>query len=105
MWSEGGWTGPDYAVAYAVADSPFGPFTRIGKILQQDSTIARGAGHNSIIQIPQSDKWFIVYHRRPLGETNGNHRETCIDEMHFDKEGLIRPVKITNKGVHKELLK
>ena len=24
MWSEGGWTGPDYSVAYAIADSPFG---------------------------------------------------------------------------------
>jgi hypothetical protein len=36
MWSEGGWTGPDYTVAYAIADSPFGPFKRIGKILQQD---------------------------------------------------------------------
>ena len=36
MWSEGGWTGPDYAVAYAIGSSPLGPFTRIGKILQQD---------------------------------------------------------------------
>jgi len=32
MWSEGGWTGPDYSVAYAIADSPFGPFKRVGKI-------------------------------------------------------------------------
>lgn len=24
MWSEGGWTGPNYAVAYAAADSPLG---------------------------------------------------------------------------------
>ena len=29
MWSEGGWTGPDYSVAYAISDSPFGPFERI----------------------------------------------------------------------------
>ncbi len=105
MWSEGGWTGPDYSVAYAMADSPFGPFTRIGKILQQDSTVATGAGHHSVIQIPGTDKWFIIYHRRPLGETDGNHRVTCIDEMHFDKNGFIEPVKITFKGVKKELLK
>lgn len=39
MWSEGGWGGPDYSVAYAIADSPFGPFKRIGKILQQDPGI------------------------------------------------------------------
>src|SRR6478672_13779431 len=57
MWSEGGWTGPDYCVAYAMADSPFGPFQRIGKILQQDSTIANGAGHHSVIKIPGRDDW------------------------------------------------
>lgn len=105
MWSEGGWTGPDYSVAYAVADTPFGPFERIGKILQQDSTVATGAGHHSVIQVPKTDKWYIVYHRRPLGETNGNHRVTCIDEMHFDEQGRIKPVKITFEGVEKQPLK
>ena len=105
MWSEGGWTGPDYSVAYGIADSPFGPFERVGKILQQDSTVATGAGHHSAIQIPKTDKWFIIYHRRPLGETDGNHRVTCIDEMHFDEKGFIKPVKITNEGVYKEPLK
>ena len=105
MWSEGGWTGPDYAVAYAISDSPFGPFTRIGKILQQDSAVATGAGHHSVIQVPGTDRWYIVYHRRPLGETNGNHRVTCIDELHFDKNGFIEPVKITFDGVKKEPLK
>ena len=105
MWSEGGWTGPDYSVAYAMADSPFGPFTRIGKILQQDSTVATGAGHHSVIQVPGTDKWFIVYHRRPLGEHDGNHRVTCIDEMHFDEKGFIKPVKITSEGVQGEPLK
>ncbi len=49
MWSEGGWTGPGYSIAYAVADSPLGPFKRIGKILQQDPRIATGAGHHSLI--------------------------------------------------------
>ena len=34
MWSEGGWGGPDYSVAYAMGDSPLGPFSRIGKIMQ-----------------------------------------------------------------------
>lgn len=101
MWSEGGWTGPDYSVAYAIANTPFGPFKRIGKILQQDSTVARGAGHHSVLHAPGTDKWFIVYHRRPLSETDGNHRETCIDEMYFDENGLIKPVKMTTDGVNK----
>lgn len=99
MWSEGGWTGPNYAVAYAVADSPFGPFKRIDRILQQDSTIATGAGHHSVMHDAKADEWYIVYHRRPLGETAANHRVTCIEKMTFDAEGRIKPVKLTNEGV------
>jgi len=105
MWSEGDWTGPDYSVAYAIADSPFGPFKRIGKVLQQDETVARGAGHHSVINIPKTDDWYIVYHRRPLTETDGNHRETCIDRMYFDEKDFIKPVKITKEGVEKRILK
>jgi beta-xylosidase len=104
MWSEGGWTGPDYSVAYAIADNPLGPFKRIGKILQQDPKIATGAGHHSIIQIPGKDKWYIVYHRRPLTETDGNSRETCIEDMYFDTNGFIQPVIITKEGVKKNVL-
>ncbi|MEO7802207.1 MAG: glycoside hydrolase family 43 protein [Ginsengibacter sp.] len=99
MWSEGGWTGPDYSVAYAIANSPFGPFKRVGKILQQDTTVATGAGHHSVIQNKQTDDWYIVYHRRPLGETEANHRVTCIDKMTFDQKGFIQPVKITKEGI------
>jgi beta-xylosidase len=105
MWSEGGWGGPDYSVAYAIGDSPFGPFKRIGKILQQDLEVATGAGHHSVIHEPKSDKWYIVYHRRPLSETDGNHRATCIDELFFEENGLIKPVKITFEGVEKNMLK
>jgi beta-xylosidase len=101
MWSEGGWTGPGYHVAYAIADSPFGPFKRLGVILEQDAKIASGAGHHSVIHDPKTGKWFIVYHRRPLGETDANHRVTCIDEMHFDNAGHILPVKMTFTGVSK----
>ena len=105
MWSEGGWTGPDYSVAYAVADSPFGPFKRVGKILQQDPSVATGAGHHSVIRGPGADEWYIVYHRRPLTETDGNHRETCIDRMEFAADGSIKPVKITTEGVSRRPLK
>lgn len=104
MWSEGGWTGPDYCVAYAIADSPAGPFKRVGKILQQDPAIANGAGHHSVIHIPGTDDYYIIYHRRPLTETSGNSRETCIEVLRFDSDGKIIPVKITKEGVAKRKL-
>ena len=105
MWSEGGWGGPNYRVAYAIADSPMGPFERIGTILQQDPAVATGAGHHSVVQAPGTDKWYIIYHRRPLGETDHNHRATCIDQMFFDDKGFIQPVKITNTGVTRQTIK
>lgn len=99
MWSEGGWTGPDYSVAYAIADSVHGPFKRIGKVLQQDPAIATGAGHHSVIRRPGHDEYYIIYHRRPLGETDRDHRVVCIDRLEFDAAGLIKPVKMTFDGV------
>ena len=105
MWSEGGWTGPNYSVAYAIADQPTGPFKRIGKILQQDPAIATGAGHHSVISIPGKDEHYLVYHRRPLTEKDGNSRETCIDKLSFDEQGHIMPVKITREGVQKQKIR
>ncbi|MDR0844061.1 MAG: glycoside hydrolase family 43 protein [Tannerella sp.] len=105
MWSEGGWGSPNYSVAYAIASSPFGPFERIGKILQQDPAVATGAGHHSVIRVPDSEDYYIVYHRRPLGDNAGNHRVTCIDRMTFDGNGLIQPVKITFEGVPARLVR
>lgn len=105
MWSEGGWGGPNYRVAYAIADSPLGPFQRIGLVLQQDAAVATGAGHHSVMKDPASDNWYMVYHRRPLGETDRNHRVTCIDRMYFTPDGKIEPVRITHEGVEAHKLK
>ena len=105
MWSEGGWTGPDYCVAYAIADSPMGPFERVGKILQQDPQVGTGAGHHSVIKGKGKDNYYIIYHRHPLGDKNGNHRSVCIEHLNFDKDGFILPVKLTTEGVERKPLK
>lgn len=105
MWSEGSWTGPDYSVAYAIADSPFGPFERVGKVLQQDAAIATGAGHHSIIHNAKKDLWYMVYHRRPLDETAANNRVTCIEQLFFDEKGFILPVKLSFTGVTEQRIK
>lgn len=105
MWSEGGWGGPDYSVAYAISDSPFGPFERIAKILEQDPEVATSAGHHSVLHAPGSEDYYIVYHRRPLGDKARDHRATCIDKMTFDENGFINPVKMTFEGVPAQTIK
>ncbi|KAI1118960.1 glycosyl hydrolase [Nemania sp. NC0429] len=97
MWSEGLWTGPDYSVSYAMSDSIMGPFKKLANILQQDPAVAKGSGHNGVIHIPNTDIWYIVYHRRPLSETDGNHRMLAYDRMYFNDDGTIAPVTMLVK--------
>ena len=61
--------------------------------------------HNSVLQIPGRDEWYIVYHRinknylfpKPNGP--GFHRQVCIDRMEFNPDGTIRRVVPTQEGV------
>ena len=64
-----------------------------------------GAGHYSVIQVPGTDKYYIVYHRRPPDQKDRNARETCIDKMEFDENGKIKPVVLTKEGVQKHKIK
>lgn len=105
MWSEGNWTTPRYKVAYAVADSPFSKFKRIGTVLESQQPIATGAGHHSVFNIPNTDDWYICYHRRPIPNYSSHHRVVCIDRLYFDENGNILPVKMTVKGVKARKLK
>ena len=72
---------------------------RYAQLRSNNGEVGTGAGHNSVINVPGTDRWYIVYHRHPLGDKDGNHRQVCIEEMHFDAKGLIQPVKLTTEGV------
>lgn len=99
MWSEGGWGNDTYKAVYATADKATGPYKRMGTILESDKAIATGAGHNSVIHTPNTDDWYMVYHRRPIPNEGRDHRVTCIDHLYFNQDGTIKPVKMTFEGV------
>ncbi len=44
--------------------------------------------------MPGTDVWYIVYHRRPLSETDGNHRQLAYDRMYFNPDGTIRRIQM-----------
>lgn len=94
-WSENGYGDPTYQVAYGTSSSPLGPFTPEGVILSQNSSVAVATGHNGILNLPGTDDWYIVYHRRPLNETDANHRVIAIDRLYFGEDGAIQSVVIT----------
>lgn len=91
----------NYRVGYATADSPTGPFTYRGVILQKD--VDQGilaTGHNSVLNVPGTDDWYIAYHRFNIPDGDGTHRETTIDKLFFDEEtGLIQNVVPTVTGI------
>lgn len=109
MWSEDDTRSPNYKVRYATSDSPLGPLTipENNIVIQRDPhTNIFATGHNSVVQVPEEDEWYLVYHRftfpkgveMPNG-SGGFHREVCIDRMAFDEEGSIIEVKPTFKGI------
>jgi len=102
LWSEDDTRSENYRVRYGMADSPNGPI-RIPKNNLILSKVPEkgiyGTGHNSILEIPGKDEWYIVYHRFnipdgiKMGDAAGFHREVCIDKLSFDGAGFIQPVR------------
>jgi len=104
-WSEGDTRTATYQMAYARAQSPLGPFTRLGVILQQDTTLGiLGPGGGTILAIPSRDEYYLVYHRFKIPGGDGTHRETCIDRMSFGSDGTIAAVKPTLEGLQTAVL-
>ncbi len=100
LWSEHDTRSATYQVAYGRAQSPLGPFNRIGVILQENPTIGiLATGHNSVLSIPGRDEYYMVYHRFAIPNGDGYHREVCIDPMYFNGDGTIVPVKPTVRGL------
>jgi hypothetical protein len=108
FWSEDDTRSPNYKVRYGISDSPLGPIE-----MPQNNIVIQGipkqgiyaTGHNSVLQIPGKDEWYIVYHRFSyptgikMGRAGGFHREVCIDKLEFNPEGSIKEVVPTHTGI------
>ncbi|KAF1972079.1 Arabinanase/levansucrase/invertase [Bimuria novae-zelandiae CBS 107.79] len=84
----------NYRVGYATATNVHGPWTYRGIVLQKD--VEKGilaTGHDSVVQVPNTDDWYMAYHRFAIPDGNGTRRETTIDKVFFDEEtGFMLPV-------------
>ncbi|KAI4942219.1 hypothetical protein J4E91_010193 [Alternaria rosae] len=90
----------NYRVGYATSTSVHGPWTYHGLILQKDASKGiLATGHSSIINVPNTDDWYICYHRFAIPNGNGTNREVTIDRLYFDDQGLMKPVVPTLESV------
>ncbi len=108
LWSEDDTRSENYCVRYATASTPTGPLDipKDNLVIAKDPEAGIYAtGHNSTIQIPGTDEWYIVYHRFTypkgigMGRSAGYHRETCIDKLRFDESGKIIQAQPTLEGI------
>ncbi|MDE6339657.1 MAG: family 43 glycosylhydrolase, partial [Muribaculaceae bacterium] len=110
LWSVDDTGAKNYHVAYGTSKSPMGPIEVAEDpivIIQDPENGIYGTGHNSVLQIPGRDEWYIVYHRinkNYLDNGPGVHREVCIDKMEFNPDGTIKRVVPTNKGISRVVL-
>lgn len=111
-WSCDDANSPNYHVRYGVSDSIDGTITYKGVLLQKDSSKnLQGTAHQSDVHVTDADgndRWLMAYHRHytPLGVFTsglGYHRETAIDEITFDADGLMQTIHPTDEGVSIEM--
>lgn len=105
FWSEGDTGSENYKVRYGTSDSPTGTITipTNNIVIQKDATKKiYGTGHCSVLQIPDKDEWYIVYHRfgRPRLDPSGYRREVCIDKLEFNEDGSVKQTSPTLEGVN-----
>jgi xylan 1,4-beta-xylosidase len=88
LYSGGSADSEDYAIGYATAKHPMGPFTKYtgNPIIRKGGGIF-GPGHVSVVR-DQAGKLWMVYHQQK-DKTRGWNRIICIDPLWFDGEGVL----------------
>ncbi len=97
-YSNGTWNGEQPQIAYAVSDSPVGPFEYQGVILDP---VNSGTNHHSIVEY--HGDWYMFYHtadlsraRMPEHPKSCNFRRSiCVDRLYYNPDGTIQKVEQT----------
>jgi beta-xylosidase len=92
MYSANFFGGKHYAVGYATANNPLGPFKKAknNPVLEKNTNrggVVSGTGHNSITWSKDGKDMYCVYHGRTT--TTGDERVVFIDKMEIDENGLL----------------
>lgn len=87
FFSTGSWQADGYAMSYAVADAPLGPFTEPGgdrpSLLARGRGDSRGPGHCSVVMGPD-DHDYLVYHAWGAGAAK---RQMYVEPLTWSPDG------------------
>lgn len=77
-------TGDTHLICYAIGDSPYGPFTYQGKIL---NPVVGWTSHHSICKV--DEKWYLFYHDSSLSKGVTHLRSIKVTEITYLADGSI----------------
>lgn len=83
-------------LAYSVGDSPLGPFSYRGVVVDNNGSDPEvWNNHGSIECI--DDQWYVFYHRSSCHSSS--MRQICVEPIRFDEDGNILESKMTSQGM------
>jgi Glycosyl hydrolases family 43 len=80
-------TGDTHFIVYATGDSPYGPFTYRGKILEP---VLGWTNHHSIVEF--KGKWYLFYHDTQLSGGQTHLRNVKVVELKYRDDGTIETI-------------
>jgi hypothetical protein len=80
-------TGDTHFIVYATANTPYGPFTYRGKILEP---VLGWTNHHSIVEL--KGKWYLFYHDAQLSGGQTHLRNIKVTELKYRLDGSIVPI-------------
>ena len=83
-------------LAYAMSDSPLGPWQFKGIIMAEHDNSC-WTNHHSLLEY--KGQWYLFYHRNHYSPNMDKRRSACIDKVAFNADGTIQEVKQTLRGV------
>ncbi len=88
LYSGTGANSLDYAIGYATANHPMGPFTKYsGNPIVHRNESAFGPGHGCVVKDGAGNLW-SVYHQQK-DDSEAWNRFICIDPLWFDDKGVL----------------
>jgi xylan 1,4-beta-xylosidase len=107
LYSGGSANTDHYAIGYATAKNPLGPFTKYSwnPIIREEDGVL-GPGHGSVTRDREGKLW-LVYHQQK-NKIPGWNRVICIDRLWFDRKGVLhgkatravpQPAPVTEKEI------
>jgi hypothetical protein len=80
-------TGDTHYLVYAIGDSPYGPFTYQGRILEP---VLGWTTHHSIVQHGKS--WWLFYADSQLSKGDTRLRNVKVTQLHYHPDGTIKTI-------------